>query len=94
MEVIIDMDYDDPTQKLSIAFGSYNGRYDYKNLVGGDNRIAAGGYIIHISNTHHLFVFDLDDYTSSINGTLDVLSHVFIHSGSLATGTLNFYINL
>ena len=95
MEVIIDMNYDDPTQKLSIAFGSYNGRYDYKNLVGGDNRFGyVGAYIVHISNTHHQFIFDLDDYIDHINGTLDVLNKLFIHSGSLATGTLNFYINL
>ena len=89
------MIYDDPTQKLSVAFGSYNGRYDYLNIVGSDNRFGyVGAYIVHISNTHHQFIFDLDDYIDHINGTLDVLNKLFIHSGSLATGTLNFYINL
>lgn len=90
MEIVVDMVYDDPTKKLTIGFGSFSGYYGYYNLLGSDNRISLGGYVEHVSNTHLRFIFDLDD----LAGTSDVLGILFVHSASLATGTLNFYINL
>jgi len=94
MEVIVDMVYDDPTQKLSFAFGaegSTGSYHPYDNVKGSDNRLGyTGGYIEHVSSSHIRIIYDLDALGLEFN----VLHVAFLSSGSLATGTLNFYINL
>ena len=95
MEVVIDMVYDDPTQNLVIGFG-YSGSsgnyYGYNTIAGSTNRIAAGAYIDHISSTHIRVIYDLDDLGLAFE--VNALTIIYIRSSSVATGTLNFYINL